>query len=53
MILVSLWGNGGRCFNPDTYEGGVGRLNNTVKRILWVKMLLRSFADIMVAQRHA
>ena len=34
------------------YEGGVWRLNNTVKRILW-EMLLRSFADIMVTQRHA
>ena len=55
MIWVSLLMTyGGRCFNLEIYEGGIGRLNSTVKRklMLRVKLLLRSFADIMVTQRH-
>ena len=43
MDIVFLYGD---------IEGGVGRRNSKVKRMLWVKLLLRSFADIMVTQRH-
>ena len=39
-------------FYLETFEGGVGQPNSTVKRMLWVELLLLSFADIMVTQRH-
>ena len=59
FVFTFGWNSGRWFIHLKTYEGGVGRLNITVKQILW-ELLLRSFAlflhhgrhDIIVTQRH-